>query len=419
MTTATPISGTKTERVGNNVIARCRELALCTETPGETTRMFLCDAMRECHKRVSAWMTAAGMTVSVDPAGNLRGVYEGASGDAPRLLIASHLDTVPNAGAFDGILGVLMGVALVEELSREMAGKRLPFAIEVIGFSEEEGTRFGAPFLGSRALLGTLDDDLLARTDADGLTVAEAIKDFGLDTGKLHEAKLAARPLGYLEIHIEQGPVLESEGLPLGVVEAIAGQTRMEFVFTGTANHAGTTPMHLRKDALMAAAKWMLAVEEHARGVDGLVATTGRVTAVPGAVNVIAGEARVTLDVRHAKDSVRTKAVETVIAAAEKIAKERGVLASHKKMSEQAAVPMDAQLTELLAAAVKAAGVPVRMMVSGAGHDAMMVAPQMPAAMLFLRSPGGLSHHPDESVVPGDVEHALAAGMKFLEELAK
>jgi allantoate deiminase len=382
--------------------------------------MFLCDAMADCHARVSAWMTAAGMDVSVDHAGNLRGVYAaetgpGTAGDAPRLLIASHLDTVPNAGAFDGILGVVMGVAMVEEL----AGKRLPFAIEVIGFSEEEGTRFGAPFLGSRTLVGSLDAGLLARADADGVTVADAIEKFGLDASRLHEAKVTARPLGYLEIHIEQGPVLESENLPLGVVEAIAGQTRMEFVFTGEANHAGTTPMHLRRDALMAAADWMLAVETYAGSVDGLVATTGRVTAVPGTVNVIAGEARVTLDVRHAKDAAREEAIRALTAGAEEIAAERKIGLTHKKMSEQAAVPMDGRLTEMLAAAVKAAGASARKMVSGAGHDAMMIAPHMPAAMLFLRSPGGLSHHPDESVVPGDVELALVAGMKFLEALAK
>jgi allantoate deiminase len=397
------------------IISRCRELALCTETPGETTRMFLCDAMADCHARLSAWMVAAGMNVSVDAAGNLRGVYTGETKDAPRLLIASHLDTVPNAGAFDGVLGVVMGVAMVEELS----GKRLPFAIEVIGFSEEEGTRFGAPFLGSRALVGSLDAGLLARADASGMTVAGAIEKFGLDTKKLHEAKVMQAPLGYLEIHIEQGPVLESEDLPLGVVEAIAGQTRMEFVFTGEANHAGTTPMHLRKDALMAAADWMLAVETYAGSVDGLVATTGRVTVAPGAVNVIAGEARVTLDVRHAKDAVREEAVRALIAGAEEIAAERKIGLTQKKMSEQAAVPMDAKLTEMLAAAVKASGTTVRNMVSGAGHDAMMIAPHMPAAMLFLRSPGGLSHHPDESVVPGDVELTLAAGMKFLEMLAE
>jgi allantoate deiminase len=330
-------------------------------------------------------------------------------------LIASHLDTVPNAGAFDGVLGVVMGIAMVEEL----AGKRLPFAIEVIGFSEEEGARFGTPFLGSRALIGSLDDALLARTDADGVSVATAIGKFGLDVTKLHEAKLTETPLGYFEIHIEQGPVLEHENLPLGVVEAIAGQTRMEFVFTGEANHAGTTPMHLRKDALMAAAEWMLAVEAYAQSVDGLVATTGRMTAVPGAVNVIAGEARVTLDVRHAEDAVREEAVRAVIAGAIEIATVREIGFTHAKSSEQAAVPMDARLTEMLAAAVKAAGAAGRKMVSGAGHDAMMIAPHVPAAMLFVRSPGGLSHHPGESVVPGDVELALAAGMKFLEALAK
>jgi len=377
--------------------------------------MFLCDAMAQCHARVSAWMAAAGMVVSVDHAGNLHGVWAGTDADAPRLLVASHLDTVPNAGAFDGILGVLMGVALVEEL----AGKRLPFAIEVIGFSEEEGTRFGAPFLGSRALLGVLDDSLLARTDAQGLSVAEAIQKFGLDTAKLHDAKLKSAPLGYLEIHIEQGPVLESEELPLGVVDAIAGQSRMEFVFTGEANHAGTTPMHLRKDALMAAAEWMVRVEEYAREIDGLVMTTGRVVAVPGAVNVIAGEARLTLDVRHAKDGVRETAVGKAIALAGGVAMGRNVRVASKKMSEQAAVPMDAHLTETLAEAVKAAGLPARRMVSGAGHDAMMVAPHMPAAMLFLRSPGGVSHHPDERVIAGDVEHALAVAVQFVEMLTK
>ncbi|HEY0307624.1 MAG TPA: allantoate amidohydrolase [Acidobacteriaceae bacterium] len=396
------------------VISRCRELALCTETPGETTRMFLCEAMRECHQHVRGWMEAAGMTVSVDHVGNLRGVWAGATVDAPRLLIASHLDTVPNAGAFDGVLGVMMGIALVEELG----GERLPFAIEAIGFSEEEGTRFGVPFLGSRALLGGLDDSLLARTDEQGCSVGEAITTFGLNTSRIAEAALTQTPLGYLEIHIEQGPVLEDENLPLGVVESIAGQTRGEFVFYGEANHAGTTPMYLRKDALLAAAEWMLTVEEYARGVKGLVATTGRVTALPGAVNVVAGEARVTLDVRHAKDDIRRTAVEAVIARARLVAKAREIRAEWKQQSEQAAVPMDAKLTTMLEMSVMAAGIPARVMVSGAGHDAMLVATRMPAAMLFLRSPGGLSHHPEESVLPGDVELALAAGMEFLKLLA-
>ncbi|MDR3735146.1 MAG: allantoate amidohydrolase [Acidobacteriaceae bacterium] len=405
---------TETARA-ERVIARCRELALCTETPGETTRMFLCEAMRECHQQVRGWMEAAGMSVSVDHAGNIRGVWAAAKADAPRLLIASHLDTVPNAGAFDGVLGVMMGIALVEELG----GQRLPFAIEVIGFSEEEGARFGVPFLGSRALVGELDDALLARTDEHGCSVGEAITTFGLNTSRIGEAELQETPLGYFEIHIEQGPVLEAEEQPLGVVESIAGQTRGEFTFVGEANHAGTTPMHLRKDALLAAAEWMLAVEAYARGVQGLVATTGRVTAEPGAVNVVAGAARVTLDVRHAKDAIRNEAIEAMVAAAQSVTSGRGVRAEWEKQSEQAAVPMDARLTTMLEMSVMAAGVPARVMVSGAGHDAMMVAPRMPTAMLFLRSPGGLSHHPDESVLPGDVEKALAAGVEFLHMLAE
>ena len=396
------------------VIARCRELALCTETPGETTRMFLCDAMRDCHQRVRGWMEAAGMSVSVDHAGNLRGVWEGAAANAPRLLIASHLDTVPNAGAFDGVLGVMMGLAMVEALD----GRRLPFAVEVIGFSEEEGARFGVPFLGSRALLGGLDDSLLARMDEQGCSVGEAITAFGLDTARIPEAALQQTPLGYLEIHIEQGPVLEDEKQALGVVQSIAGQTRMEFVFTGEANHAGTTPMYLRKDALLAAAEWMLAVEEYACGVAGLVATTGRVTALPGAVNVVAGEARVTLDLRHAADDVRQTAVDAIVTRAQRVANSRRVRVEPQMKSEQAAVPMDIRLTRILEQAVKSAEVPLRKMVSGAGHDAMLMAARVPSAMLFLRSPGGLSHHPQENVLPEDVEKALVVGVEFLKVLA-
>ena len=407
----TDITGTAR---ATRVIARCRELALCTETPGETTRMFLCEAMRECHSHVRGWMEAAGMSVSVDHAGNIRGVWAAEEAEAPRLLIASHLDTVPNAGAFDGVLGVMMGIALVEELG----GQRLPFAIEVIGFSEEEGTRFGVPFLGSRALVGGLDDALLARTDEHGCSVGEAITTFGLNTSRIAEAALTEKPLGYFEIHIEQGPVLEAEEQPLGVVESIAGQTRMEFAFYGEANHAGTTPMYLRKDALLAAAEWMLAVEEYACGVAGLVATTGRVTALPGAVNVVAGEARVTLDLRHAADDVRQTAVDAIVTRAQRVANSRRVRVEPQMKSEQAAVPMDIRLTRILEQAVKSAEVPLRKMVSGAGHDAMLMAARVPSAMLFLRSPGGLSHHPQENVLPEDVEKALVVGVEFLKVLA-
>ncbi len=224
------------------------------------------------------------MTVQTDAAGNLRGVLRGGGpGEGAPFVIASHLDTVPNAGAFDGVLGVVLGIGLAE-----MLGESLPFPLEVIAFSEEEGVRFGAPFLGSRALVGALDEALLSREDRDGVSVRRAIEGYGLDVERLPEARLA-KARGYLEFHIEQGPVLDSEGLPLGVVEAIAGQSRCAVTFTGSANHAGTTPMHLRHDAVCAAAAWVGEVERAARQDAGIVATVGDVRVSPGAGNVIAG----------------------------------------------------------------------------------------------------------------------------------
>jgi allantoate deiminase len=341
------------------------------------------------------------MSVRVDAAGNIRGVW-GAAHDAAPLIIGSHLDTVPRAGAFDGVLGVVLGVALVKRL----AGRRFRFAIEIIGFSEEEGARFGLPFIGSRALIGDPVRD--ARVEA-------AIREFGLDPARVAEAQTGA--CGYLEFHIEQGPVLESLGLPLGVVEGIAGQSRLEVRFEGQANHAGTTPMRLRHDALAGAAEWIGAVEREAQAVDGLVATVGRLAAAPGAVNVIAGSARASLDVRHSDDSVRRPFVDRLVACARQIGERRGLVVSAETMLDQPAAAMDLRLTGILERAVDGAGYPVHRMPSGAGHDAMIVARRMPVAMLFVRSPGGISHHPAESVLPHDVEAALAVGVRFLEEL--
>ncbi len=403
-----------TERTAR-CIARCRELAGCTDVAGETTRTFLSPAMHRAHALLSKWMSAAGMTVRVDAAGNLRGLFGAA--DAPRLLIGSHLDTIANAGAFDGVLGVVLGVALVEEMVA--AGMALPFAIEVIGFSEEEGVRFAKPFLGSLALVGELDAATLARTDRDGVSVEAAIRDFGLDPTELAAAMAGESSFAYLEFHIEQGPVLESEGRALGVVDAIAGQTRMTLDFTGQANHAGTTPMgHLRRDALAAAAQWVVEVERYANASEGLVATVGKVETGTGAGNVIAGEFIATLDVRHARDEVRKVAVAHYLEYAETAGAARGVSVSATTQLDQPAVPMDAALTELLGEAeLRATGEAGRQMTSGAGHDAMIVARRLPSAMLFLRSPGGLSHHPDESVLPGDVEAAIETGVEFLVRL--
>jgi len=406
----------QTAERADRIIARCRELALLTEVEGETTRTFLAPSMHRVHALIGSWMQAVGMSVAVDAAGNLRGLLAGIRPDAPRLLIGSHLDTIARAGAFDGILGVVLGVALAEEMVK--AGL-LPFAIEIVGFSEEEGVRFAKPFLGSLALVGELDAATLARTDRSGVSVADAIRSFGLDPAMLPAAIVDDSAFGYLEFHIEQGPVLESEGTALGVVEAIAGQTRMMLTFIGQANHAGTTPMGpLRRDALATAAQWVVEVERYANTSDGLVATVGKVETGAGAGNVIAGEFIATLDVRHAEDSVRRAAIRHYLDYAKSAGAARGVTVTHTTSLDQAAVPMDAGLTALLGdAIVRATGQTPRFMTSGAGHDAMIVARRVPSAMLFLRSPGGLSHHPDEAVLPEDVAAALATGVEFLRGL--
>jgi allantoate deiminase len=372
--------------------------------------------MRGLHALLRGWMEAAGMQVRVDAVGNLRGVWAGLTPDAPRLVIGSHLDTVPDAGAFDGILGVVMGVSIVEELR----GQRLPFAIEVIGFSEEEGVRFQRPFLGSLALVGKLDEEILALTDADGVSVVEAIHHFGLnklDHGGFEEARAVEGTFAYLEFHIEQGPVLESEHLPLGIVSALVGQSRLLLRFAGAANHAGTTPMHLRHDAMAAAAEWIVAVEKIALRHAGLVATVGGVQTKPGVGNVIAGEVNATLDLRHADDAMRANALAAILKAAQDAGAARGVGVNWEQRIDQPAVPLDAELIELLDAAVRGSGVEPLRMVSGAGHDAMVVAGSIKSCMLFLRSPGGVSHHPSETVLAEDVEAALAAGLGFLQLL--
>src|SRR6185295_12076805 len=268
--------------VAQTVIDRCRALAEFTEEPGFTTRTFLSEPMHAVHGCLRAWMERAGMTVDVDHAGNLRGRHAASHPNAQRLYIGSHLDTVPRAGAFDGILGVVIGVALVEIL----ATRRMTFEIEVIGFSEEEGVRFGVPFIGSRAFIGDVDDELMGRG------VGDAVTAFGLDPTRIPEAQASPNALGYLEFHIEQGPVLDSLNLPLGIVETIVGQSRADVTFEGHANHAGTTPMNLRHDALAGSAEWISAVEHEACSIPGLVATVGRLDVSPGAGNVIAGSAR-------------------------------------------------------------------------------------------------------------------------------
>lgn len=396
------------------VMERCAALAAITEHPGEILRTFLSPAMDDVHRTMRPWIEAAGMASTVDTAGNLRALYKGgAPRNRPRVLIGSHLDTVPNAGAFDGVVGVLIGLALVEAC----AETRLPFDIEVMGFSDEEGTRFGVPFLGSRALVGELDPRLLACVDRDGISVSDAMAHYAALHPQVIEAKLSPDSAAYLEFHIEQGPVLEDCGLALGIVDGLAGQSRCNLVFRGRAGHAGTTPMRLRSDALAAAAEWIAETEAIASRSDGLVATVGQIAVDPGAVNVIPGEVRCSLDVRHANDAARNEALQSIFAFAREAAARRRVHVETAEYHTHAAVRLDTTMVAMAERAATQAGYATMRMTSGAGHDAMILAFHVPSAMIFLRNPGGISHHPEESVAEDDVAAAIHAGLCWIDEI--
>jgi len=396
--------------------SRCDEVAAFSEETGKVTRGFLSAPMRRLHRAVSGWMEAAGLRARVDAAGNLIGHYAGLRPGVPVLAIGSHLDTVPDAGRYDGVLGVLLGVAAVGALG----GRRLPFGIDVVGFSDEEGVRYGVPYLGSLAVRGRFDPSLLARIDAGGVAMAEAFRAFGLDPSRVGEAAYpAGRLLGYLEAHIEQGPVLEGLNAPVGVVEAIAGQSRTWAEFRGRPGHAGTLPMNGRLDALTAASELILEVERLGRSVADLRATVGTIAVAPGAVNVVPGSARLSIDVRHARDDVRMAAVAELNARASAVAARRGVELVVDRQEHHPAVPADPFLTNLLGQAVSEAGHAPHRLTSGAGHDAAVMAEIAPMTMLFLRSPGGVSHHPDERVPPEDVAIALDVMVRFIDLLAE
>jgi allantoate deiminase len=333
-------------------IAECQQIASMTEEPGRITRRFLTPAVRRVHAHLRGRMEAPGMAVSVDAVGNLRGLWRPQRSPTKRLIIGSHIDTVPDAGAFDGVLGVTLALELVL-IAREM---KLPVAIEVIAFSEEEGVRFGVPFLASRAVAGRFDTALLQLKDSDGLTLEDAIHDFGLNPAQIAEAAADENASAFLEIHIEQGPVLEAEGLSLAAVSGIVGQTRLSLEFVGHANHAGTTPMHLRHDALAGAAEWMAAVEQVARRTDGLVSTVGKIVVSPNAGNVIAGTAEVSLDARHLNDKTRINVVESLLEKANAIASRRGLAVQCNRQLDQPAVSMDERLTAFLTESMEALG---------------------------------------------------------------
>ena len=390
------------------VLERCARLGEVSEEPDRLVRRFATAAMREANDLVGGWMREAGLDVRTDAAGNLIG--RRGSGERT-LVLGSHLDTVIDAGRYDGPLGVLAAIAVVERLPE------LPFAIEVVGFADEEGVRYPTSFLGSSALAGSFRSEWLELRDGDGVALADALREFGGDPEALGSAARTDL-LGYCELHIEQGPVLERRGAPVGVVTSITGQTQAELTFRGEAGHAGTVPMADRRDALAAAAEWMLAAEAVTRRHPELVATVGRIAVEPGARNVIPGEAWLSLDVRHTDDAVRRRAVTDLRAEAERVAAGREVVLRWDDRGETAAVPTSPALTERLAAAVEAGGLRPEALPSGAGHDGVAMAAVAPIAMLFVRCERGISHNPAEAVAEADVAVALDVLERFVGSLA-
>ena len=409
--------GAMTDReLAQLILRRADQLGQITEEPGRLTRTFCSPAMLQANQIVARWMEEAGMRAYQDAIGNLVADYAGLNGKGPVLVLGSHLDTVRDAGKYDGALGVLGAIACVHQLTEEQI--RLPFGIRVIGFADEEGVRYGSTYLGSRVVAGSFDPALLQALDARGIAMGEAIRDFGGNPENLREAAMVGQELmGYVEVHIEQGPVLEERQLAVGVVSAIAGQTRVKVTFTGKAGHAGTTPMLLRQDALCGAGEFVVEVEKFARKQDGLVATVGQLNVAPGASNVIPGTAELTVDVRHPNDAVRKECCAGLEQRAGQIAAARKLTVQWHAVHENAATTLDARLSATLAEAVQQQQGQTISLPSGAGHDAAVMAMIVPAAMLFVRCKGGLSHHPDEAVSLEDVQVTVAVMKDFLQRL--
>ncbi len=402
----------------HTVMERCDILARYSEESGRLTRRFASQAMRQAMEVVAEWMRAAGMSVQYDAIGNLIGRYEGQSATAKTLLLGSHLDTVRDAGRYDGMLGVMVALACVERLHTR--DKRLPFAIEVLAFADEEGLRYHSAYIGSSAITGTFDPAILQLVDADGITMAEAIRSYSgnPDLQMLQTARWQREDLlGYCEVHIEQGPVLEARNLPLGVVSAISGQDRIALRFTGEAGHAGTVPMSLRRDALCATAEFVLAAETLAHSQPGLVATIGQLNVQPGASNVIPGQATLSLDVRHQDDTVREQACDHLYDQARQISAQRNVALDWQLVQEHRTVPCTPHLVRLFEQTIEEAGYPVLALPSGAGHDAVVLSTLTDITMLFVRCRGGVSHHPAESVTEEDVMVAITILERFLERV--
>ena len=401
--------------LGAEIVDRINALAAISEMPDNITRVFLTAEHRAAAELLMGWMRDAGMTAHLDAIGNVCGRYEGDRPGLPCLMLGSHFDTVRDAGRWDGPLGVIAAIACVGDLNRR--GKRLPFALEVTGFADEEGVRFASTLLGSRAIAGTFNESALGSKDRAGLTMREALVAFGLDPEHIGAAARApSELLGYVELHIEQGPVLEAKLLPVGVVTAIAGATRLAVELRGMAGHAGTVPMALRRDALAGAAECIVAIEEFcASDRDGLVGTVGYINAMPGATNVIPGMVSFTIDMRSPRDSFRKLAVADVVRQIEEIARRRHLALEINVTHENRTVPCAAWLQQQVAEAVKDEGYPVFELPSGAGHDGMAMIDIADVAMLFVRCRGGISHHPAEHVEPADVEAGARVLLRLIE----
>ena len=391
---------------GKRILELADRLAAWSESPDGLTCTYLSPAHRSVAADIRELMRQAGLVTEVDAVANVIGRYAAGGKAARALIVASHYDTVRNAGKYDGRLGVLTALVLAEHLNR--LGRKLPFHLDVVAFSEEEGVRFSSSFLGSSAVAGRFDPTLLGRRDADGVTLAAAMREAGLDPAKIPVLGRRREELvGYLEVHIEQGPVLLEEGLPVGIVSAIAGSVRSMVTITGTAGHAGTVPMARRHDAAAAAAELVLYVEKRCTQAPTLVGTVGQLVVPNGAINIIPGRCELSLDVRAGDDATRDAAVSDIMAEIARIAARRGVRIDTKEVQRTAAVRCSPRLQSLLADAVKDTGVKPHHLPSGAGHDAMMFAGLTDIAMLFVRcGNGGVSHSPREIITAEDADIA-------------
>lgn len=402
-------------KFGERILEQADRLAAFTQDEGRLTRTYLTPQHKQAGEQIAAWMREAGMEAGFDALGNVVGRYEGSAPGAPVILTGSHMDSVVDAGRYDGIFGILSPIACVRDLHQR--GKRLPVTIEVVAFGDEEGVRFGVTMIGSRAMAGRLRPEMLEAKDRDGITLREALVAFG---GRPDAIPMLARTgiAAFVESHIEQGPVLLEAGLPVGVVTSIAGGYRVRARVTGTAGHAGTVPMPARKDALMAAAEMALAIEAHCAAQPlELVGTVGKLSvAGGGAVNVIPGTVEFTVDLRSGDDAVRRRAHGEVRDKAMAIAARRGVQLDWDPFFELEAAPCDPSLRSALAGSIRAQGLPVRELPSGAGHDAMELGHAAPMAMLFVRcGNGGISHNPLETMTAEDAELATSVLLHFFE----